>query len=235
MPDVAVYAPSADAWGRAAEMPVPVDDAVSGLWASSLVYLISGWHDDGNVADVQVFDPSIDVWTTATPIPGAPVFGHSGAIVGHDIVYVGGARVVEGTPRFVVDGSAWRGRIDPTDPSRIGWEEIPPPPGPPLYRAAAGAAAGRVLLVGGTDNPYNYDGVGYDGEPSSPAHQLVSWEPGRGWVRLRPPPVASMDHRNLAVARGHVFLVGGMTDGQHVSDRVWYAEIDALLAAEMHE
>jgi len=229
VPDVSVYSPIADSWGRAADIPLPVDDAVSGVWSRSLVYLVSGWHDDGNVSDVQVFDPSLNLWSTATPIPGPPVFGHSGAIVGHDIVYVGGARVVDGRPRFVVDSTAWRGRIDPTEPSRISWERIEPPPGPPLYRAAAGAVQGLVLLAGGTANPYNYDGLGYDGVPSEPLRQLVAYAPDRGWVELPAPPVATMDHRNLAVAGGYVFLVGGMLEGQVVSDRVWYARIDALV------
>lgn len=227
--DVVVYSPLADSWGRAADMPVPVDDAVAGVWGSSLVYLVSGWHDTGNVPDVQIFDPTINLWREATPIPGAPVFGHSGAIVGDDIVYVGGAKVVESRPRFVIDSTAWRGRIDSEDPSVVHWESIAHPPGPPLYRAAAGSADGWVVLLGGTDNPYNYDGIGYDGEPAEPVGQMVAYHPERGWVQLESPPVATMDHRTMGVAGGYVFVVGGMVDGQRVSDRVWYAEVDALL------
>jgi hypothetical protein len=231
LPDVPVYDVLRDGWGFASEIPVPVDDAVSGVWARSLVYLVSGWHDDGNVADVQVFDPSLDLWTTATPIPGAPVFGHVGGVVGDRILYVGGARVVDARPRFVVDSTAWVGHIDPSDPSVVGWEPIPPPPGLPLYRAASGTAGGVLLLLGGTDNPYNYDGVGYDGAPSSPVHRLLAYDPRRGWLELAPPPVPTMDHRSLGVAGGRVFLVGGMEEGQRVSDRVWHAEVEALLAA----
>lgn len=227
---VSVYNPGIDSWGFASDMPRPVDDAVSAVWAHSLIYLIAGWQDTANVSDVQVFDPSIDMWSRATPVPGPPVFGHAGGITGTDIVYVGGAKVVDGRPRFVADSTAWRGRIDPTDPSLITWEPIAPPPGPPLYRAAGGAVDRSVVLVGGTDNPYNYDGIGYDGRPSSPVHRLVAWDRRGGWTELPPPPVASMDHRSLAVAGGYVFLVGGMEEGQRVSDRVWYAEIDALLA-----
>ncbi len=88
-----------------------------------------------------------------------------------------------------------------------------------------------VVLLGGTDNPYNYDGIGYDGVPSSPTGSFVGFDPREGWVELPAPPVATMDHRTLAVAGGYVFVVGGMTAGQRVSDRVWYAEVDALLAA----
>jgi hypothetical protein len=235
LPDVVVYTPRADTWASASDMPVPVDDAVSGVWASTSIYLVSGWHDGDNVRDVQVFDPSINRWTAATPIPGAPVFGHAGAVAGSDIVYVGGAKVVDGRPRFVVDSAAWRGRIDPHDPAVIDWEPIAHPPGPPLYRAGAAAVGGVLLLVGGTDNPYNYDGIGYDGEASEPVNRVLAWSSERGWSTLPSPPVATMDHRTLAVARGTVFLVGGMTASQRVSDRVFYADVEQLLAAATAE
>ena len=36
--------------------------------------------------------------------------------------------------------------------------------------AAAGVPqANGVLFVGGSENPYNYNGIGYDGQPSQPA------------------------------------------------------------------
>ncbi|MFQ5742995.1 MAG: Kelch repeat-containing protein [Acidobacteriota bacterium] len=229
LPDVNVYDPGTDAWSRAADIPLPVDDAMSGLWRGSRIYLVSGWHDTGNVADVQIYDPGSNTWASGTPIPGEPVFGHSGAIVGDDIIYVGGAKVVEGRPRFVEDRAAWRGRIDRAEPTNIAWEPLSHPPGVPLYRAAAGSIGDLVVLAGGTDNPYNYNGIGYDGEPSSPAHRLLAYDPKTGWVSLPAPPVATMDHRTLGVAGGYVFLVGGMTDPQRVSDRVWYAKVEALL------
>ena len=229
MPDVAVYEPTRDAWSRGADMPLPVDDAVSGVWEHSLIYLVSGWHDTGNVAEVQIFDAAANMWTRATPILGKPVFGHSGSIVGDDIIYLGGSKIVEGQPRFVVDRAAWRGRIDGADPTHITWEPVPHLPGAPLYRAAGATLGGLVVLAGGTDNPYNYNGIGYDGAPSSPSRQLLAYDGRAGWVSLPAPPVATMDHRTLGVAGGYVFLVGGMVDGQRVSDRVWYAEVDALL------
>ena len=230
-PLVNVYAPHLDSWGLAAEIPTPVDDAVSGVYAHSTIYLVSGWHDSGNVPLVQVFDPTLNLWSTASEITGSPVFGHSGGIAGDAIVYVGGARVVSGRPRFVADTAAWLGRIDGTDPSVVSWEPIAPPPAGQLYRSAAGVADGRVVLVGGTNNPYNYDGIGYDGVRSEPIGSAVAYDPARGWLELEPPPVATMDHRNLAVAGGYAFLVGGMLPDGSVSDRVFYASVEALLDA----
>ena len=60
LPNVDILEPSSDTWRRGAPIPVPVDDAVSGVWRDSLVYLISGWHDRDNVANVQIYDPAAD-------------------------------------------------------------------------------------------------------------------------------------------------------------------------------
>ena len=62
LPNVDVYDPATDRWSAGAPIPVPVDDAVSGVWRDSLVFLVSGWHDRDNVADVQIYDPAADRW-----------------------------------------------------------------------------------------------------------------------------------------------------------------------------
>ena len=89
-----------------------------------------------------------------------------------------------------------------------------------------------VLFIGGSENPYNYDGIGYDGVPSDPIRQVLAYAPLTGeWRQLAAPPVGTMDHRNIGVAGGTVFLVGGMGVDQVVSDKVWYAPTEALLAS----
>jgi N-acetylneuraminic acid mutarotase len=221
VPHVDIYDPDADAWSRAAPMPVPVDDAVSGVWRDSLVFLVSGWHDTDNVDLVQVYDPESDTWQRATPIPGAPVFGHAGGIAGDAIVYLGGAAVTEESPRFQIEASAWRGDIDPDDPTHISWRRLEDHPGPPLYRAAGGSHGDQVLFVGGTDNPYNYDGIGYDGVPSSPLAAFFGYDVSQDrWVTHAPLTVPTMDHRSVVVARGQLVLAGGMLSRQRVTDRV---------------
>ena len=40
-----------------------------------------------------------------------------------------------------------------------------------------------MLLVGGSDNPYNFDGNGYNGQPSFPLDQILSYDPIAGdWI-----------------------------------------------------
>ena len=221
VPEVDVYDPVAETWRRAAPIPIPVDDAVSGVWRDSLIYLVSGWHDTDNEAAVQVYDPANDAWAAATPIPGPPVFGHAGGISGDAIVYVDGTRVDRDPRAFRIEPSSWIGRIDPTRPSEIAWERLPDHPGPPLYRAAAIGAGDRVVFAGGSDNPYNFDGVGYDGRPSEPSAAVFAYDVvANAWLEAADLEVATMDHRNLVAADGRLYSIGGMVAGQTVTTRV---------------
>jgi len=230
VPDVNVYDPRTERWRRGADIPVPSDDAVAGVWRDSLIVLVSGWHDTSNIADVQLYDPTADRWIATTPIEGPPVFGHAGSVTGDAVVYVDGVRIIDASPRFLLDSGSWRGRIDPTTPATLTWDAVSPHPGPPLYRAASGAVSGLVLFVGGTDNPYNYSGIGYDGMPAAPLRQALAYDPASDrWHELAPPPDASMDHRTLGVARGWVVLAGGMQREQVVTDEVWLAPAERLL------
>jgi hypothetical protein len=218
VPDVAIYNPAADVWSVGAPIPIPVDDAVSGVWRDSLIYLVSGWHDTNNEAAVQIYDPAVDAWQEGTPIPGPPVFGHAGGITGNSIVYLDGARVQTDPRAFVTERSSWHGEIDPADPTEIEWTRLPDHPGPALYRAAAAGGADRVIFAGGSDNPYNYDGIGYDGRPSDPVAIAFAWERStRSWVELAPPEPATMDHRGLVEVGGRYFTVGGMVTGRRVT------------------
>ena len=208
-------------------MPLPVDDSVAFAYANRYIYLVSGWHDDGNVADVQVFDSWEDRWFAATPYPGAPVFGHAGGIVGNRFVIADGVAVLgrdaAGQRRFGISEAAYLGVIDPADPSVIRWQALPPHPGPALYRMAATGSErlGLVIFAGGSPNPYNFNGIGYDGEPSEPSSLVFAYDPASGaWSVLGRRPVATMDHRGLLEAGEYFYTVGGMRAGQIVSDQV---------------
>lgn len=233
LPDVAIYDPESEAWSFGAPMPVPVDDVVSGiLGPDSLIVLISGWHDRGNEPNVQLYDPREDRWVQATEIPGAPVFGHTGAIAERTAVYVDGAAVVEARPRFQLDGSSWAGVFDPADPSQVEWVALPAHPGPPLYRAAGGVVGSMVVFAGGTDNAYNYNGIGYDGRPAQPRAEVFGYDVTAGeWVDLTPLLEPTMDHRSLVTLAGRVYLIGGMRSGQRVSDGVLSISVEDLRSA----
>lgn len=220
-----VYDPGSDTWSRGAPVPVPVDDAVSGVWRDSLIVLVSGWSDSTTVREVQMYDPATDSWQPGTPFPGEPVFGHTGGVVRDAIVVVDGARETGGSPRYVLTRQVWRGDIAPEDPTRIRWRRLPDHPGDGLYRAGGVAVGSRLVVVGGTDRPYNYDGRGYDGRDARPVRDAWLFDLGRGVWRAQEPPARTMDHRNVARAGGLLVVVGGMDDDRRVSDRVWTAPL----------
>jgi hypothetical protein len=221
LPDLDIYDPATGVWSAGKPMPLPVDDAVSGVWRDSLIYLVSGWHDTDNVRDVQIYDPFTNSWQAATPIPGAPVFGHAGGIAGDAIVFADGVRTHDVAPRFRITGAAYLGSIDPQDPTRIEWRELPPHPGSPLYRMASLGVGQRVIFAGGTDNPYNYNGIGYDGRPSGPSVAFFAYNVETGaWETLADKTLPSMDHRGFAVLEDRLIIVGGMLGDQRVTNRV---------------
>jgi N-acetylneuraminic acid mutarotase len=222
--DLDIYDAASDTYSKGKPFPLPVDDAVLGVWRDSLIFIVSGWSQRDNVAEVQIYDPAADAWQAATPIPGPPVFGHAGAIVDDAIVYCDGVRVdPERSPRFVMAEACYRGDIDPANPSRIGWRELVRHPGPARYRMAAGALpeAGLVVFAGGTDNPYNFNGIGYDGVASDASVSAYAYDVQRdGWIELTDLSVPTMDHRALVGAGDTLYLIGGMNDAQRVTNRV---------------
>ena len=230
LPNVDIYDPIGNSWTAGVPMPIAVDDAVSGVWRDSLIYLVSGWDNRDNVSDVQVYDPAADAWRLGTRIVGPPVFGHAGAIAENTIVYVDGVKTSQTRPRFTMERSVWRGEIDPEHPSEIDWRKMPDHPGAPLYRAAAVGVGHWVIITGGTDNPYNYNGIGYNGIPSEPRSSVFAFDTRSGeWRSLAPLGEPSMDHRGIAVAGDRLVIIGGMGRGQRVSSSVWWAEVNRLI------
>jgi N-acetylneuraminic acid mutarotase len=222
------YDAAARSYEERSPMPVPVDDSVSLLYRNRYIYLVSGWHDTDNVNLVQVYDTETDQWFEATPYPGAAVFGHAGGIVGNRMVIADGTSVVAGETdrrfRFTISDECYLGSIDVEDPARIDWKALPAHPGAPLYRmASVGTDSGgeRVVFAGGSDNPYNYDGVGYNGASSEPSPRIFAFSLDREeWEELGALKVATMDHRALLLVGSELVVVGGMSAGQKVTDRV---------------
>ena len=60
LPNVDILSVASSRWSSGAAIPVPTDDAVSGVWRDSLIYLVSGWHDHDNISDVQIYDTTRD-------------------------------------------------------------------------------------------------------------------------------------------------------------------------------
>lgn len=212
-----------DRWQHYSDMPVPVEDSVLLVYQDRYIYLVSGWHDLGNVNLVQVLDTANGTWQQATPWPGAPVFGHAGGISGRRILVCDGVRIVyeKGSSgrQFLPSRECWLGQISAGNFREIRWQPIEPHPGLPRYRmAAADDGADRVFFAGGSVNPYNFNGIGYDGVPSQPEGTVFSYKLiSAQWECHGALSVASMDHRGLPRHDGWFYIVGGMRKGQEVS------------------
>ena len=204
------------------DMPVPVEDSVLLVYQDRYIYLVSGWHDLGNVNLVQVLDTRTMQWAQATPWPGAPVFGHSGGISEAQMLICDGVRIqypADDNPReFLLSKQCWSGRIDAENHRRIHWRSIPAHPGAGRYRmAATGDADKRVVFAGGSTNPYNFNGIGYNGIPAETGKSVFSYSfKTGGWQQHGDLPKGTMDHRGLPYSNGWYYLVGGMQDQQAV-------------------
>ncbi|VAV87983.1 Kelch motif domain protein [hydrothermal vent metagenome] len=226
-PDVWAFDPATETYALMTEMPVPVDDAVAVTYQDRYVYLISGWHDgdDNNVDLVQVLDTQQNRWFTATRFPGAPVFGHAGGIIGNIILICDGVKVVPPVTiakrrTFAPSPACWRGEIALDDPAKISWSLAGVMP-PAHYRMAATGFAGGIWFAGGSDNPYNYNGIGYDGNASTASKRLWRYDIKTNKFSNQPDkPLASMDHRAMLVWQDKFVIVGGMGTQQEVLDVV---------------
>ncbi len=227
MPWVHAFNPESGSFKERVAMPVPVDDAVAVTYLDRYIYLISGWHDFGNVNLVQRYDVKEDRWVQATPIPGPGVFGHAGGIVDNTIVYCDGVAVEPHEDRrrdFAATSNCYRGIINEEDSRRIDWRIVGTHPGVPRYRMAAAGVASMngVLFIGGSDNPYNYSGIGYNGEPSEPTMDAMLFDVSSGeWLEIAVDGVATMDHRGLINHGDTLVTIGGMEGGQKVSSRIF--------------
>jgi N-acetylneuraminic acid mutarotase len=226
LPDVNVYEPQNERWFRGADMPVAVDDAVVGIYRDRYIYLVGGWSTTAAVRDVQMYDTEKNKWSHATSISGTPVFGHTGALVGDTIIYVDGAQKNPSAdrPKYIASDECWMGTIDHHDPTKIQWTKLPNHPGTARYRIAAGGSEKDQMIYfsGGTDNPYNYNGIGYNGQPSEPSPMTFAFNlrSGKWEVIDDHTPNPTMDHRGLLVTPQGLVLVGGMEKGQQVTARV---------------
>jgi hypothetical protein len=214
-----------------APVPVPVDDHVQAVWRDSLIFVITGWSGSGfsggNVANVQIYNPSLNSWMQATPVPNNNIyksFGASGVIIGDTIYYYGGAN----GSSFGPQNQLRKGVINPSDPTQISWSYQIPDVAIKGYRTAAVAYQNQPYWLGGSENTYNYNGVAYDGSGGVPPakRSLKYLSASQSWDTAY--ALLPMDLRNAAEIGNGVFIIaGGMTDNQKVSDKTLY-----LISAE---
>lgn len=215
-----------DQWQAMPPMPTPVDDTVALVYQDRFIYLISGWHDVANVEWVQVFDTQTQSWQQATPYPLPPVFGHAGGIIGNKMLLCDGVKlVVSGEQRkFLPSAACAVGTIDANDHLLIDWQEIEHHSGVAHYRmAASNHKMSQIQFFGGSDNPYNYSGIGYNGQPSEASDILRVYDFNHeNWILRASDFSASMDHRAALSTPHGLVIMGGMKNPQQVTGEIKY-------------
>ena len=211
-----------------ANIPVAIDDQVQAVWRDSLIYVITGWSNTTNVANVQVYDPAHDQWATGTPVPNNTqykAFGASGVIIGDTIYYHGGAST---GANFPAQDRLRIGVIDPLVPTSINW--LPAITGTlgARYRSGAVVVEGSPVWLGGSAVSYNFDAVAYNGSGVvQPATGILRWSQG-AFSSYGTTPTSVMDQRGIGDIGGGAFIVaGGIGPQQAVLDSVWLVQFEA--------
>lgn len=95
---VDVYDPAADAWSSAASMPTSRGGMAAGV-LGGLLFVAGGEGNDadpsGVFAEVEVYDPIADAWSSVEPMP-IPRHGTGGAVIDGELFIPGGADVEGG-------------------------------------------------------------------------------------------------------------------------------------------
>ncbi|UKN03628.1 hypothetical protein K6119_08895 [Paracrocinitomix mangrovi] len=232
--EVIIYNPETNTYeGNGTPIPTPIDDQTQCVYKDSLIYVISGWSNTGNVTNVQIYNPSLDQWQAGTPVPNSSeykVFGSSGQIIGDTIYYYGGASTGF---NFPAQWKLRKGIIDPNDPSQISWsiEEDAPNRN---YRSACLAHGNNIFWVGGTATSYNYNGIAYNGSGGvEPLYNIARYDGfHHHWHEGTGAPYGVMDLRgNGQISSTEWVVCGGMADGQTVSDKAYLLTYDPVVGS----
>ena len=229
---VHVFDPETNNFSPDAEpVPIPIDDHVQAVWRDSLIFVITGWSQNTNVANVQIFNPALNEWTVGTSVPNNnfyKAFGASGDFVGDTVYYNGGAVIGGSFPGTV---QLRKGVVDPNVPSQIIWSIGEENPGDKGYRMGAISLGEKVFWVGGGGQTYNFDGIAYNGSGIvEPLERIMHYDPITfSWTISPNTPFSVMDMRGVAKVSDSSFIIcGGMTNGAKVSDAVYLIEIDFI-------
>lgn len=216
-----------------APIPVPIDDHVQAVYRDSLICVVTGWSNTGNVANVQIYDTYLNTWQVGTSVPGNnfyKCFGASGEILGDTIYYFGGAAGFS----FGARSELRKGAIHPNDPTEITWSYSDPDPSVKGYRTAACLTDETVHWLGGSSVSYNYDGIAYNGSGVvQPAQREIFLHPNSGVWGTETHSELPMDLRGIAnISSTEKYIIGGIAQNRQVSASVLKLTYTGSLSVE---
>lgn len=215
-----------NAWlSEGTPMPVPVDDHVQTVWRDSLIFVVTGWSDNTNVNNVQIYNPYLDTWQAGTGTPNNndfKAFGTSGTIIGDTIYYFGGTQINANS--FTANRKFRKGVINPENPTEIAWELLPEVPGENGYRTAAMNYQNEAIWIGGAPAAYNFDGMAYsNGQGVEPLETIRLYRSDtQSWETYDASDNPVMDLRGIAKVADNAWIIaGGMEPNQLVSPKTY--------------
>ena len=212
------------------DIPIPIDDQVQ-VVNGPLIYVVTGWNDNRNVRDIQVYDTRTDSWSAATSLPNNqyPAFGASGTLIDNTIYYYGGANGNFFQPR----NELRIGVISETNPLEIDWSLAPLANRSTIYRNAATEVEGRPVWIGGATNSYNFDGFAYDGSGGVQPYGQVNFSNPltNEWIEFA--VEVPMDLRSVAeISSFEKIIAGGMKAGQSVTNETLRVDFSGVSDTE---
>lgn len=119
-------------------------------------------------------------------------------------------------------GSCSLDDYDTTGAREIERVELPPQPASNSAVTAVIADESGAWFLGGSDNPYNEDGIGYHGGPSQPMPGTFARDfESNEWFEFGIADQPTMDRRGPFVCRESLVRVGGMLSDREVTDAVY--------------
>ena len=190
---VSVYDPAADAWGRAADMPLDVTHA-NAVVVDGTVWIAGGYRGvqpGPTVANVLRYDVASDSWSEGPPLP-VPTAGGALVLAGRTLHYVGGF-----LDRDTTIGNHWALALD----GGTTWEPRAPLPVPRGHVAGA-AVGGRVYAIGGQLR-HDTDAVDLDA--------VHAYDPARdAWTAVASLPTPRSHFESATIVHhDRIVIVGG--------------------------
>ena len=167
-------------------------DAATEVLADGRVFLAGGYGDDGQLASVEVYDPTSDAWTTVAPMS----VGRSGASA--TLLDDGRVLVAGGLPPYSVSRYGLKS-AEVWDPQTDSWSDAGAFARGRYGHTATKLPDGRVLLVGGQNARDTYTHV--DLEVYDPATNT--------WTTSGALPIGVQQHTATSLPSGDVLVVGG--------------------------
>lgn len=222
---VHIFNPSTNSWeSDGANLPYPIDDHVQVGYSDSLILVIGGWSNTGNVPYVQVYNVFTNSWILGTEIPNNNYyksFGASGYIVGDTIFYAGG---VSGSLLFEAQKYMRKGVMQNGNPLDIVWSQMNDLNGDELYRSACSGYQNTVFWIGGSKVAYNYNGIAYNGSGGvEPNNRIIHYQSlDQSLMETNTAGIQVMDLRGIAkLGGGNWVIAGGMDSSQVVSNKTY--------------